>query len=102
MSAEGYKSAPLSDEMERRIRERINVLKLRDVRHLRSNCAQDAGIAALEWVLQEAEAIKLDSTAPRVRDYTCPECQHEHESKSECSKYLGEGRFCHCEAKVTA
>lgn len=36
------------------------------------------------------------------RDHTCPDCHHEHESRDECKKYLGEGRFCPCESKVTA
>ncbi len=35
-------------------------------------------------------------------DHTCPDCGHEHEDKAECKKYLGEGRFCPCESKVTA
>jgi hypothetical protein len=35
-------------------------------------------------------------------DHTCPDCGHEHEDKTECKKYLGEGRFCPCESKVTA
>jgi hypothetical protein len=35
-------------------------------------------------------------------DPVCPECDHVHESRNECSKYLGEGKICHCEAKVTA
>jgi len=38
----------------------------------------------------------------RARDYSCPECGHEHEGQRECKKYLGEGRFCPCEVKVTA
>jgi len=37
-----------------------------------------------------------------LRDHTCPDCGHEHEDKTECKKYLGEGRFCPCESKVTA
>lgn len=36
------------------------------------------------------------------RDPLCPDCRHEHEGKTECKKYLGEGRFCPCESKVTA
>ena len=38
----------------------------------------------------------------RPRDHTCPDCGHEHEAKAECKVYLGEGRFCPCESKVTA
>jgi hypothetical protein len=34
--------------------------------------------------------------------YICPDCHHEHEGRNECSKYLGEEKFCHCESKVTA
>ncbi len=32
----------------------------------------------------------------------CPDCDHEHEGRNECSYYLGEGKFCQCETKVTA
>lgn len=35
-------------------------------------------------------------------DPICPECDHVHESRNECSKYLGEEKICHCQAKVTA
>lgn len=48
----------------------------------------------------EQEARRPADPAPR--DYTCPECGHEHETRDECKKYLGEGKFCPCEAKVTA
>ena len=33
---------------------------------------------------------------------TCPDCHHEHEGRTDCSKYLGEEKFCRCETKVTA
>jgi hypothetical protein len=35
---------------------------------------------------------------PRI----CPDCDHEHEGREECGKYLGENRFCHCPSKVAA
>jgi hypothetical protein len=35
-------------------------------------------------------------------DRTCPDCDHEHEGRNDCGKYLGEGKFCQCESKVTA
>jgi len=35
-------------------------------------------------------------------DPVCPDCNHVHEGRAECSKYLGEGKFCKCESKVTA
>ena len=39
---------------------------------------------------------------PQVRwERKCPECDHEHEGRGECKVYLGEGKFCPCEAKVT-
>lgn len=37
-----------------------------------------------------------------ARTHVCPDCDHEHEGKTECKKYLGEGRFCPCESKVPA
>lgn len=38
--------------------------------------------------------------APQPRwDRSCPDCGHEHEDRSECKKYLGEGKFCPCETK---
>jgi len=112
MNLSAYKSPPLSDEMEKRIRERIRaidhpVLPAEKTLH-------DAHKAALEWVLAEAASLVEEVPEPlntaaqplrstgRVRDHSCPECQHEHEGRTECSKYLGEGKFCRCEAKVTA
>jgi hypothetical protein len=32
----------------------------------------------------------------------CSDCGHVHEGKTECGHYLGEEKFCRCEAKVTA
>lgn len=46
--------------------------------------------------------IPPEKSRPVPRDYTCPDCQHEHEGRDECKVYLGEGRFCPCEAKVRA
>jgi len=48
-----------------------------------------------------AEATRAPSP-PRPRDHTCPDCGHEHEGRHECKAYIGEGRFCPCESKVTA
>jgi len=40
---------------------------------------------------------------PRPRwDRSCPDCGHEHEDRTECKKYLGEGKFCQCESRATA
>jgi hypothetical protein len=38
----------------------------------------------------------------RCRDHVCPDCDHEHEEREKCNRYLGEGRFCQCPSKVTA
>lgn len=38
----------------------------------------------------------------RAAGHSCPDCHHEHEGRGECKVYLGEGRFCLCESKVTA
>ncbi len=105
MTAEHYQSAPLSDELERRIRQRIQQLRqLSDIEHkgkqLYSASTLDGGISALEWVLNEAEAVKSERR-PRP-DPNCPDCNHVHEGRNECSRYLGEGKFCRCESKVTA
>lgn len=48
---------------------------------------------------------KVTSPAPQrrySRSFTCPDCDHEHEGREECGKYLGEGKFCHCPSKVAA
>jgi hypothetical protein len=74
-----------------------------------------------EWLLELAEAAKLPlglTKAPRAptpqlsltqnlaqqprRDHTCPDCGHEHEGRTDCGKYLGEGKFCPCETRVMA
>jgi hypothetical protein len=62
------------------------------------------------WLREVAEAWRNPhGAAPQqilgqfpARDYVCPDCGHEHEDKTECKKYLGEGRFCPCETRVTA
>ncbi len=62
------------------------------------------------WLREVAEAWRNPHGKPLrqimgqfiVRDHSCPECKHEHEDKAECKKYLGEGRFCPCEANVSA
>ena len=64
-----------------------------------------------QWLREVAECWRNPTAAPAprqimgqftVRDYACPDCGHEHEAKAECKFYLGEGRFCPCESKVTA
>ena len=78
-------------------------LKLETGQHLR-----DAGDWK-EFLSETADALAEASIPPQVsermnlrpRDHSCPECKHEHEDKTECKKYLGEGRFCPCETKVT-
>lgn len=69
MTAEGYKSTPLSDEMERRIRERLVLERYEarhnarmDRQHMSALC--DGRVAALEWVLSEAEVLKLQTKVP--------------------------------------
>ncbi len=53
--------------------------------------------------LQFPDRGKVTERQPQARwDRTCPDCDHEHEGKTECSHYLGEGKFCRCESKVTA
>lgn len=56
VSAEGYTVQPLSDELEKRIRERINVLK--SMR--RQDQISQAHVNALLWVLHEAEMITVE------------------------------------------
>ena len=57
MNAAGYKSDPISDAMEKRIRERIkaaeHVLRLKPL-----DFVSRVWVAALEWVLSEAESFK--------------------------------------------
>jgi len=46
---------------------------------------------------------ELRQEQPRwKRDPVCPACDHVHEDRTECKKYLGEGKFCPCEEKVPA
>ncbi len=51
------------------------------------------------WLRELAEAARLPDPVP---DPLCPDCRHVHEGRTECKKYLGEGKFCPCESKVTA
>jgi hypothetical protein len=72
MNSCGYKSAPLSDEMERRIEERLAAChrEIAPLRQDRESCGElqhelklgyfRAGVATLEWVLREAEALKSE------------------------------------------
>lgn len=41
---------------------------------------------------------------PRPIDQThpCDSCHHDHTMKAYCGAYLGEGKFCQCEARVMA
>lgn len=78
-------------------------------------------ISFREWLLGIAETARLTrASAPELslrqelvpprspappRRYNargCPDCDHEHEGREECGKYLGEGKFCHCPTKVHA
>jgi hypothetical protein len=44
----------------------------------------------------EVPVLKDSGTGTEVTR-PCERCQHVHESASECGKYLGELKFCHCE-----
>ncbi len=64
MTASGYQSPPLSDAMERSIKERLVLERneaLHNARMGRDHMAAlcDGRVAALEWVLNEAEVLKL-------------------------------------------
>lgn len=40
---------------------------------------------------------RLLAAARPIRDYTCPDCSHEHSPGAEtCRFYLGNGKFCEC------
>ena len=109
MSAEGYKSAPLSDELERRIRERLESYRRELARVLDERLKVFAPIyehqiAALEWVLNEAEALKFEPS-PAVKSSRfseiCHACGHLHADESECGMPMGGGK-CLCDRRVTA
>jgi hypothetical protein len=51
------------------------------------------------WLEELGEASKCPALPA---DHTCPDCGHVHEDRNECKKYLGEGKFCPCESRVTA
>jgi hypothetical protein len=54
-------------------------------------------------VLQMAESKPKVTPMPQRRwDHVCPDCDHQHEEREKCNRYLGEGRFCQCPSKVTA
>lgn len=113
MSAEGYQSAPLSDAMERRIQERI-----RQVRELASTASVNIlavhdtlaaleTLSALEWVLNEAEALKAEGPArfpePSRFEKVCHVCGHEHLDEQKCNWPMGgPDRQCPCEQRRTA
>lgn len=75
---------------------------------LRDGCRINDVSDAAAFLHECAEQVQLASTGnrgkqPRAqRDYTCPDCHHEHEGRDECQHYLGEGKFCLCESKVRA
>jgi hypothetical protein len=62
---------------------------------------QEMGDAIAE-VTAKPTVAPLPAPQRMLRDHTCPDCGHEHEGKTECGHYLGEGKFCRCEAKVMA
>jgi LPS O-antigen subunit length determinant protein (WzzB/FepE family) len=75
MTTEGYKSNQLSDEMERRIKERLKQERgdLRTNQQMSREYMEaicDGRISALEWVLNEAEAVKLQQPERRERPVT--------------------------------
>ena len=74
--------------------------------HLESGQALRDGIDFIAFHREVAVAARLRGSAGRTVTFgpvrACSECGHEHEGKNECSKYLGEGKFCHCESRVTA
>ena len=97
MSAEGYRSQPLSDELEHRIRERIT---------LERNEGQKARVSALEWVLNEARAL-IESVPelpkPSRFEKYCHNCGHEHLDGEICNWPMGgEDRHCPCAQRRTA
>jgi len=112
MNAQGYRSDPLSTELQRRIQERL----VRERDEARTNArmdrrqmaaVSDGRVSALEWVLREAETMKLEN--PRlVRqeqprwDSTCPHCGHVHQSEEECGVHMGGAGPCQCGSKVSA
>ena len=53
-----------------------------------------------EFFLEVGDVLAENSSRPR--DLRCPDCDHVHEDRSECGHYLGEEKFCRCEAKVAA
>lgn len=104
MNAQGYQSAPLSDEMERRIRERLKVERAemlinRGMGRDTMAAIGDGKIAAFEWVLREAESLTL-SHSPFYS--TCPDCGHEHLDEKKCNFPYAKDRECACERKVSA
>jgi hypothetical protein len=74
-----------------------HALRLADGQRVNDN--SDGSLALRE--LAEAALAPIPGKPP-IRDHTCPDCGHEHEAKEYCSKYLGEGKFCQCESRVTA
>jgi len=95
MSAEGYISAPLSDEMERRIRERIAEYRAFIVTPYHE--AASNAISTLEWVLSEAEVIKSDK--PSRFDQICHLCGHLH-ADVQCGMPMGGAGKCLCERRT--
>jgi hypothetical protein len=60
VNSSGYKSAPLSDEMERRIEERITSVRSMPAKNMWDILVRDFQRSTLEWVLREAEALKSE------------------------------------------
>lgn len=78
------------------IADRIPELALADGQRLND------GTDMIVCLRELARCAEVRDLPRRPHDAMCPDCDHEHEGRTECSKYLGEGKFCHCESKVTA
>ena len=60
-------------------------------------------VADWKEFFQEVGDVLAENGAIRPpRDLRCADCLHVHEGRDECKVYLGEEKFCPCEAKVTA
>lgn len=101
MTAEGCKSSPLSDEMERRIRERLQ--EYLAFRATPFHPTVEGAVSALQWVLNEARAIIEDvPSSLLIHKDPCPDCGHEHLDEKRCNFPYAMDRECKCERKVRA
>lgn len=100
-----YQPPPLSDEMEKRIREKLRNEEI-DLHGIFARLSEKdqwlcrARIAALEWVLREAESVKM-ATASSFEEL-CHSCGHLHASEAECGMPMGAAGKCLCDRRVTA